>query len=400
MQFTYTAVDKTGKKEEGKIDANQEKDVLDFLRNKELIPLKVEKKTKSEFSNFVQFKKIGPGDTVMFTRQLSSMIVSGLTIIESLTILKQQAVKPQMQKVIEDLIENVSEGKSFAQALETHKEVFSPVYISLIKAAEAGGILDKILLKLADNLERNENIKRSIRSALFYPGIIVAGVLGIIIIMNVFVIPQLNSLYTNLGLALPLSTRIVIGISTAFTKFYFLVIPAIIIAVILFIRFKKTESGRVRLDKLKLKIPLAGEIFRLAILEQTTRTLSLLVSSGTSIIDSLTITANVAGNHEYKLAYDTSARLVEKGITLSTAFENQKIFPPIVIQMAKVGESTGKIDENLLKSSEYFERDLNIKLKTLTASIEPILIIFLGAIVAFLIISVITPIYSLITQLQ
>lgn len=400
MQFQYLASDKTGKKVQGKLDANQEKDVLDFLRTKELIPIKVEKKGQNSLAEIFKLKKISQNDVVVFTRQLASMIVSGLTIIEALTILKQQAVKPAMQQVITDLIENVSEGKSLAQALSTHKEVFSPVYISLIKAAETGGILDKILLKLADNLERNENMKRSVRSAMFYPGIIIAGVLGIIVIMNVFVIPQLSSLYTNLGLDLPLSTRIIIGISNLFTKFYFLLIPAVILLIFLFVRFKKTDSGKIKLDQYKLRIPLAGPIFKLSILEQTTRTLSLLISSGTSIIESLNITADVADNYEYKTAYNTTAKLIEKGISLATAFENQRVFPPIVVQMAKVGESTGKIDENLLKSSEYFERDLDIKLKTLTASIEPILIIFLGAIVAFLIISIITPIYSLITQLQ
>ena len=400
MQFEYTAIDKSGKKEVGNLEANLEKDVLEFLRNKGLIPLKVQKRTESQLLELIQLKRVGANDLVIFTRQLSSMIVSGLTIIEALNILKQQSVKPKMKEVIGDLIENVSEGKSLSLALESHPEIFSPVYISLIRAAETGGILDKILLKLADNLERNENTKKSIRSALFYPGIIITGVIAIIVIMNIFVIPQLNNLYTNLGLDLPLTTRIVIGFSEIFSKFYFIAIPVIAGLIFLFFKLKKTDSGQIKIDRYKLRIPIIGDVIRLSILSQVTRTLSLLISSGTSIIDSLQITANVAGNYEYKAAFEISSRLVEKGINLSTAFENQRVFPPIIIQMTKVGESTGKIDENLLKSSQYFERDLNIKLKTLTSSIEPILIIVLGAIVGFLILSVITPIYSLITQLQ
>jgi len=305
-----------------------------------------------------------------------------------------------MQIVLNDIIDRVSEGNALSQALENHKDIFSEVYIALIKAAEAGGLMDKVLERLADNLEKSEDLKKRVRSALFYPGIIMTGVILVIGIMNIFVIPQLGGLYENLNLELPLTTRIVLSMSKATRQFFPLIIVGMVAAVFLYRRLAKAEDGKKIIDKVKLKIPVFGKIIELGVLDEVTRTLSLLVSSGTSIIDALEITAKVANNYWYRRAVTESSTLVEKGISISNAFENQNIFPQIVIQMTKVGESTGKIDDSLLKVSEYFERDLDLKVKTLTTAIEPILIITLGISVAFLIISVITPIYGLISQIQ
>lgn len=400
MQFSYIAAEKAGTKKKGTIDAGSEKEVVDFLRKKGLVPITIKNKESSNLIATILLRQIRTSDIVLFTRQLSSMILSGLTVIEALSILRRQTTKIKMAVVIDDLIANISEGKSFSEALSNHRGIFSEVYISLIKAAETGGILDKVLERLAANLERSEDLRKQIRSALFYPAIIIVGITGVIIIMNVFVMPQLGTLYESLGLDLPITTRIVLGFSEL-TRRYILVI--IILAVVAFIGLRKankTPKGRLYIDKYKLKIPIIGAIIKLSILDEISRTLSLLVSSGTSILEALSITARVADNVLYRNALNASEKQVEKGVHLSQSLQNQHIFPPILVQMTKVGESTGKIDENLLKVSEYFERDLELKIKTLTSSIEPILIIVLGATVAFLIISVITPIYSLVTQLQ
>ena len=235
---------------------------------------------------------------------------------------------------------------------------------------------------------------------MFYPAIVLIGMGAVIIIMNIFVIPQLGTLYESLNLELPITTKIVLGFSKLFTTFYPVAIILVIGGVILYKRFKKTPEGIKIIDGLILKIPILGEIAILTTLDEISRTLSLLVSSGASIIESLTTTAGVAGNYWYKTAVLEASSLVEKGVSLSDAFEHQNIFPPMMTQMIKVGESTGKIDESLFKVSDYFERDLDVRVKTLTTAIEPILIIFLGISVAFLIISIITPIYGLISQIQ
>lgn len=400
MEYKYVAVNLDGKKEVGELDANTEKEVLEFLRVSKLTPIKVEPLEKSQSAILAYFNRVKSSDIILFTRQLSSMILTGLTLIESLNLLKKQADKPKMQKLVEDLINDVSEGRSFSQALQNHKDIFSPVYISLITAAEEGGLLDKVLLRLADNLEKSDEVKKKVRSALFYPAIIITGVLIVIVLMNIFVIPQLGDLYESLDLDLPLTTKIVVTSSNLTRTFLPFIIAGIIAGVIFLRRYIKTEAGVRIVDKLKLKAPVFGDIVRLSSFDEISRTLSLLVTSGSSLISAIKISADVSGNYYYKSALLNSANLVEKGAGLSVALENQKLFPPLMIQMVKVGEATGKIDESLLKVSEYFERDLELKVKNLTTAIEPILIIVLGISVAFLIISVITPIYGLISQIQ
>lgn len=400
MQFVYTAIDKDAQKQKGKLEANNEREVLEFLRQSNLTPITIRKLGDSNINILPSLSRVKTQDVVLFTRQLSSMTLTGLTLIESLKVLKLQKNRPKVQELINDIIVQISEGSSLSDALAQHKDVFSDLYIGLIKAAEAGGMLDKVLARLADNMEKSEDLKKRVKSAMFYPSIVVTGVVVVIVVMNIFVIPPLGTLYENLNLELPASTKFVLAMSKAVTTFYPIVILGLIGSFILFKRFKKTEAGIKTLDKIKLQLPVFGEIITLSVLDEITRTMSLLIASGASIIESLNITAGVANNIWYRNAIYASRDLVEKGIDLSSALGNQRMFPPILIQMIKVGESTGRIDESLLKVSEYFERDLDLKVKTLTTAIEPLLIVVLGVSVAFLILSVITPIYSLISQIQ
>lgn len=399
MQFTFTAVNQSGIRSKGVLDANNEKEVISYLRENNLTPIAIQKQAKG--LSFLQpFKRVTEGDVVLFTRELASMTSTGLTLIEALNILKDQTTKPLMREIIIDLIASVSGGSSFSQALEAHRGVFSDVYIALIKAAETGGLLDKVLERLADNLEKSQELKKKIRSALFYPAIIVIGIIVVIISMNIFVIPQLSTLYEGLNVKLPLTTVIVLAMSRGFTTFFPILIVLAVVGFFLFRRFKKTENGKRIVDTYTLKVPIIGQIIRLSIEDEIVRTLSLLISSGTSILESLSIAANVAGNYKFKLAIDDAGKLVERGIPLSSAFEQQRVFPQIMIQMTKVGESTGKIDESLERVAGYYERDLDGKVRNLTTAIEPLLLLVLGVSVGFLIISVISPIYSLISSIQ
>lgn len=400
MEYAYLAANQQGVKEKGKLEANDQKEVIEYLRSKGLTPLSVKSLEKKQSSILGYFSRVKGGDIVLFTRQLASMIMTGLTVIESLNILKHQNNKPEMQKVIDNLIANLSEGNSLSQALSNYPLIFSTTYIALIRSAEEGGILDKVLERLADNLEKSEEVKKRVKSALFYPAIIVTGVILVIILMNIFVIPQMGALYENLDLKLPIMTQIVLAGSKLTTTLLPFSVIFVIAGFFGYQRFSKTPTGIKLFDKARLKAPVFGDITRLSILSEVSRTVSLLVNSGSSLIGALTIAGEVSGNYYYKAALKSTSSLVEKGAGLSIALQNQDIFPPLMVQMVKVGESTGKIDESLLKVSEYFERDLDIKVKTLTTAIEPILIIFLGVTVAFLIISVITPIYSLVSQIQ
>lgn len=400
MDYAYTAIDQEGDKQKGYVEANSEKELLEYLRRANLKPIKITRRRAGLFPEIPFLKGINSSDVVVFTRQLSSMIATGLTLLEALTILKKQASKPELEKVIDNIIATISEGSTFSDALSNHKNVFSEMYIALIKAAEAGGLLDKVLVRLADNLEKSEDLRKKIKSALFYPAIIITGVLGVIVVMNVFVIPNLANLYSQMQIELPLTTQIVLAFSRLFTQFLPVVIIAVFIAIILFQKYRKSDIGKRTLDQIKLKLPVMGSIITLSILDEVSRTLSILISSGSSIIEALTITANVAENIWYKEAILRASGLVEKGIPVSKALQNQDLFPPTLIQMTKVGESTGKIDESLLKVSEYYERDLDVQIKNLTTAIEPIVIVLLGGIIGFLILAIITPIYGLISQIQ
>ncbi len=399
MEYSFIAANQQGVKQKGKLEAGGQKEVIEYLRLKNLTPLNV-KSLEKKPGIFSFFSKVKGGDIILFTRQLASMITTGLTVIESLNILKQQNSKPQMQQVVDDLISSLSEGNSLSQALNNHPIIFSPTYVALIRSAEEGGILDKVLERLADNLEKSDEVKKHVKSALFYPAIIVSGVIIVIVLMNVFVIPQMGSLYDSLDLKLPLMTQIVLTSSKLTTALLPFSIFFIIGGFIAYQKLSITPLGINIVDKIKLKAPVFGEITKLSVLSEVSRTVSLLVNSGASLISALSIAADVSGNIYYKNALKSTSTLVEKGAGLSVALQNQNIFPPLMIQMVKVGESTGKIDESLLKVSQYFERDLDLRVKTLTTAIEPILIIILGVSVAFLIISVITPIYSLVSQIQ
>lgn len=398
-EFFYITVDTSGKKQKGTIESLSEKELIEYFRQNNVTVVKLTRKTHNFGLSFLKPGRVKSSDIVFFTRQLSSMIQTGITLLESLSIIRKQTTKPEMQRVVDDIIANISEGKSFSESLQNHPTLFTPVYIALIRAAEAGGLLDKILARLAENLEKSEDLKRRIKSAMFYPLIILIAVTGVITVMNVFVIPQLGTLYEQLNLTLPLPTRIVLGISALFTKFSPFLIAGVITGIFLFRKFASTETGKKTLDKFKLQIPILGDIVVLSILDEISRTLSLLIGSGASIIEALNITANVSGNVWYTAAIKAAATMVEKGITLSQAFDKQQIFPLTLIQMIKVGESTGRIDESLFRISQYYERDLDLKIKNLTTALEPIIIVTLGIIIGFIILAIITPIYSLVTSL-
>lgn len=400
MEFLYVAANQNGVKQKGLLEANSEKEVVAYLQSNKLIPITIKNHEKMFSATILGINAIKNSDLVLFTRQLSSMIVTGITLLEALTLLKNQTTKPQMRNVINDLVESVSNGETFSKALAAHPKVFSRIYIALIQAAETSGLFDKILARLADNLEKSEDLKKRVKSAFFYPAIVVMGIAGVIVVMNVFVIPQLGKLYEGLNINLPFTTRLVLGFSKLTTQYIFLILPIFIGVFVFYRQFKKTDSGKRTFDRVKLKLPVLGSIFLLSVLNEMSRTLSLLINSGSSIIQSINITAQTSENIWYRDALLNTAVLVEKGVNISDALTGQKIFPPLFIQMVKVGESTGKIDESLLRVADYFERDLDLKVKTLTTSIEPILIVTLGVTVGFIILSVITPIYSLISNIQ
>lgn len=400
MKLRYKASTKDGKLTQGLLEAKDIAEAANYLRGKQLTPIEITSEEGKLFSNLSFSRGAGHTDLVMFTRQLSSMLSSGLTLMRSLEILKDQVQNKNMSDVISEIITDVSEGKTLAQAIDKHPKIFSPIYRSIVAAGEQSGLMDKVLLRLADNLEKQDKLKSTIKSALMYPVIVIFLIIGVMAIMVGFVIPQLTTLYTSLHVDLPLPTKIVVVISNFMVNAWPLTLGGTILAVFLYRRWHKTPDGQLVVDSVLLKLPVFGKLIKESILAEFARTLGLLIGTGTLVVEALTETADIAGNVLYKNAILEVCKKVEKGVSLGDSMAYYSLFPPLLIQLVKVGEQTGKLDETLLRASEYFEREVDQTVKTLTTALEPFIMIILGVGVGFLIISVITPIYSIISSIQ
>lgn len=395
-RFNYKAKDRAGRVVKGEVEAPDINAAAKLVRTKGYYVISINPKIDSPFSIVRKMKeKISGGDVANFTRQLSTMINAGLPITEALLILRSQS-KKSMQSVVARLLADVEAGESFSGALAKHPKVFGKTFIALVKSGEVGGVLDTVLLRLADNLEKSQEFKSKVKGALIYPVIIVVGMVIVSAVMMIFVIPKLLSLYADFGADLPLPTKILIGISGFFVNYWFLMVALLIIAFYVFKLYKATPKGRLKIDELIFKIPVYGELQKQIILTELTRTLSMMVGAGVSILDGLHITAEVVGNSLVSNALVDAANQVEKGFPIAFAFsKHPEAFPFILSQMVAVGEETGKMDEVLSKVSHIFEVESDEKVKGLTAAIEPLVMVVLGLGVGFLVIAVILPIYNL-----
>lgn len=400
MKLRYKAASSEGKLTQGLLDAKDIKEASDYLRAKSLIPITIEQVGNKPWNNLPFLKQIKQTDLVLFTRQLSSMLSSGLTLFKSLEILREQMQNPQMSEVVTALINDVQEGHTLAQALAKHPKVFSQIYVSIISAGEKSGLLDKVLNRLADNLEKQAKLRSTVKGALMYPIIVIILMVVVMSIMMIFVIPQLTVLYTNLNVELPLPTKIVVAISNFMIAAWPIVLLGGAVIVVGFRKWAKTEDGKILIDTTILKLPVFGKLITQTILAEFSRTFGLLVGTGTLVVQALNETAETTGNTLFKNAILGVSKQVEKGVTVGDSMAYYPQFPPLLIQLVKIGEQTGKIDDTLTKASEYFEREVDQTVKTLTTAMEPFIMVILGVGVAFLIISVITPIYSLISSIQ
>ncbi|MBI2613168.1 MAG: type II secretion system F family protein [Candidatus Levybacteria bacterium] len=402
MKLYYKAVTNKGESIDGLIDARDSSEAAAYLRSKGLTPIKIVKREKSKLGGVLPFvgSKVKASDVVTFTRQLSAMLASGLTLLRSLEILKNQVGNSALVEIIDSIIKDIQEGASFSRAIAKYPDVFSPVYVALIEASEGSGLLDKAFLRLADTLEKQQKLKSTVKSALTYPAIVVAMMVIVVFVMMIFVIPQISSLYESLDVSLPLPTIILIQISNFFVSFWF--IPVVFFAIMGFAysRWYKTVEGRLTIDSIILKIPIFGNLIKKTILAEFSRTLGILLSSGTLVVEALERASNITGNVHYKNAIVDIAKRVEKGVSIGDSMSLYYLFPPNLVELVKIGEQTGKLDETLVKASEYFENEVDASVKTLSTAMEPIILVILGIGVAFLVISILTPIYQITSSIN
>ncbi|MBI4157420.1 type II secretion system F family protein [Candidatus Woesebacteria bacterium] len=398
-RFFYKAKDKSGSLVTGEVEASSDTHAAKLIREKGLFVIVIKPLRENPLNLITKFRdRITNSDVANFTRQLATMVNAGLPISQALLILRSQE-KGSMQKVVAQLLTDVEGGEALSKALTRHPKVFSQTYIALVKAGEAGGVMDDILVRLADNLERGEEFKGKVKGALIYPAIIVVGMLIVGIILMIFVIPRLTTLYSEFNAKLPLPTQILIGVSNLIFKFWPIFLMLIFGGFYGFALYRKTPAGRKKVDELSFKVPIMGDLQRQVLLTELTRTLSLMVGAGVSILEGLMITANVVANSVISDALRDVAKMVEKGFPVAYAFaKHPEAFPFILSQMIAVGEETGKMDEVLKKLSHVFETESDQKVKALTSAIEPLIMVVLGIGVGFLVIAVILPIYNLTNQ--
>ena len=398
-RFIYKAKDKNGKLVTGEVEAADESNAAKLVRGKGLLVFSI----KPVFENPIIFlrnlkNRITSVDVATFTRQFATMVNAGLPITESLTILKSQA-KGSMGKVVSQVLADIEGGESVSKAFMKHPTVFSPTYIALVRSGEVGGVLDTVLVRLADDMEKQQEFKGKVKGALIYPSIIIIGMVVVAFLMMIFVIPRLTSLYDEFDAELPLPTRILIGTSDAVIRFWPITLALVFGGFFALRAYKKTAAGRLKLDELQFKIPIIGELQKQVILTELTSTLALMTGAGVSILEGLNITSEVVGNAVIGNALKDVSLQVEKGFPVSFAFaKHPDAFPFILSQMVAVGEETGKMEEVLSKVSHVFATESDQKVKGLTSAIEPIVMVILGLGVGFLVIAIILPIYNLTSQ--
>lgn len=398
QKFNYKVKNKEGKTVSGVVEAREPKQAAKILQEKGFLVISISPFKKSLATQIGSFSgRATTTDLVNFTRQLSTMVTAGLQITNSLDILESQA-KPGMSKVVGDIRRTVEGGGTLSGAMGKHPQVFDQIYVALVKAGEAAGSLDKVLSRLADNLEKRREFNRKIKGAMVYPIIVILAMVAVGTIMVLFVLPKMMSIYDEFQADLPMATKILLSISNFATEFWYLALILLIGLAFAGRLLSRNAQFKAQFDKITFNLPIIGKLKTEVMLTEFSRTLSLLVGAGVLIVEALNIVVDSFSSPLYRDAIERSIEKVEKGFSLATALAQEGIFPPILPQMIAVGEETGKIDEVLQKVSVYFEQEAEMAVKGLTTAIEPLIMIVLGVGVGFLVIAVIMPIYNLTSQ--
>lgn len=394
--FKYTARSATGKISKGSISAITRIEATNELRKKGINIVSIEEalKKKSFFST-TPSKKASTEDLVIFTRQLSTMISSGIPLLECLEVLQEQVDKPGLKLVLGEVIEKIRSGSDFSEAIKTYPKVFSKIYINMIKAGEASGQLDVILIRLADYLESAESLKREIKSAMTYPVISLTLIVGIVIGLMVFIIPEFVTIFKGLGIELPLPTKIVMGASAIMTGYWWAWAPTSVGLVLGLIAITKTNKGEYYYHWLNLHMPVFGDLFKKVAVSRFARTFATLIKSGVPILGALEIVASTSGNRLLEDAINNAKENVRKGETLSDPLSRSKIFPPMVTRMIGIGEKSGALEQLLEKISEFYDQQVKAAVDGLTSMIEPIMIGVMGLLVGGIVIAIMMPIFEI-----
>lgn len=396
--FTYKGRTLAGTLVSGELKTKNRAGLERTLRSKKILVTSVS--TKPSQINL----RIGTGIKKVhisrFTRQFATMIGAGLPMVQCLEILSQQMEAAELRRVIGEVKESVQAGTTLAEALSRHKKVFDDLYVNMVDAGEIGGALDIILVRLAIYREKADVLARKVKGAMIYPAVVMTVAIAVTFIMLTYIVPIFARMFAGLGAELPAPTQFILSLS-AFLRANFLTGLGLLIALIIAYKYySKTQSGRLNIDRVKLKLPLLGDLIRKSAIARFSRTLSTLISSGVSILDALDITARTSGNRVIHDAIKKSILSIAEGETITQPLKESKVFPPMVVQMISVGEKTGGLDEMLSKIADFYDEEVDAAVAALTSVIEPVIIVFMGIVIGGILIAMYLPMFEIIGKIS
>ncbi len=399
--FEYTAKNTTnGQIMKGTLDVPTKDDVMSFLKKQRLLLVTVREQPQQMVLKLPGSGGVSTRDLVIFTRQFATMINAGLPLVQSLTILAQQTENKALKEIVKQVVYDVEAGNTLADAFRKHPKAFPDLYVNMVAAGEAGGILDTILLRLATFLEKSDALIRKVKGAMVYPAVIISVAVIAIAVLLIFVIPTFEAMFASVAMELPLPTRIVIAASKLLTQWWWAIILGVGASLFGLRQYYQTIGGQKAIDGGMLKAPVIGDVLRKSAVSRFTRTLGTLISSGVSILDGLEITAKTAGNRVIHDAVMQSRASIAGGETIAGPLQVSGVFPPMVISMIAVGEQTGGLDEMLSKIADFYDAEVDVAVSALLSLMEPIMIVVLGVVVGGMVVAMYLPIFDMVNAVQ
>ncbi|MEW6713798.1 MAG: type II secretion system F family protein [Nitrospirota bacterium] len=390
--FSYRATTLDGKIKEGVIEALDERTAISSIKRSGFIPLRVSAPKEGIKKRF-SLKRSNKADLLTFTTELSALLRAGLPLDRSLNILSEVSASIEMNRVVKSVLKSIREGRSFSEALQRHPEVFSKLYVNMVRAGESGGVLDAVLDKLDEFLESSKELKEHVISAMIYPAILLMTGLLSIAVLFVYVLPKFSAIFSEMGASLPVPTQVVIAFSSAAAKYWWLMLLSVIAGWMAFRSYVKTEAGRYKWDALKLR--LMGEVIRKLETARFTRTLGTLLKSGVPLLQALSNSKDIIENTTIASAIDAVSRDAKEGKGIAAPLSNAGVFPPLAISMIKVGEETGQLDTMLLQVASTYEKSLRASMKRFLSVLEPALILGMALVIGFIVLSMLMAVFSI-----
>jgi type IV pilus assembly protein PilC len=399
--YVFKAMDLAGVPAKGEVEANTKQDVADQLKERGLVVIDIANKYRSRELNVELSARVKLNDLAVATRQLATMVSSGMTILRALSVLESQTESKKLAATVAAVRHDVEAGLLLSDALERHPKVFSPLYVAMVRAGETGGVLEECLLRTADQLEKDASLRRQVRAATIYPSLVVSFALIVLLALVAFLIPVFEGVFKQFGGKLPALSQFMVDFSHLLDDQWYIVIAFVAVMVMAFLAFKRSKWGRPYWDAFKLRIPLhIGEVVQKVAIARWSRTFSSLVSAGVPIMQAIDITGKTAGNVVIERSMESVITSVKAGGTISEPLRQARVFPPMVAHMAGVGEETGALDEMLNKIADFYEDEVAAAVKALTAIMEPAMIILVGSIVGVIVISMYLPLFSVYDQIR